>query len=401
MTRDRLARLVIDTITAATIGALDLLLQRGLVPIVFAALLTVAIAFRRTYPLAGAAVVTATAFVQWLVIPGIGLLAADLAVPLAVHAAAAHGPRWLRRSMFTAGLTGAALGSLTWPPVPHASISSHLLFGAALAALVVAGWALGVLHRVRDERILALTERARLLEVERDQKALLAVSAERTRIAREMHDVVAHSLAVVISQADGGRYANSPETAQQALATISETGRRAMNDTRRLLGLLRTDGSRAPQPGLGDVPALVAQARADGLDVALDLAPSIDLEAGLGLAVYRIVQEGLTNVVKHAGPAVRASVEIRCTSDELLVAVIDDGRGAAARPGTTAHTTTASNASEVAGHGLVGIRERVTAYGGTVRIGPGRSGGHEIRARLRLLPGPGKPLTTSLTPGRA
>ncbi|TQS39499.1 sensor histidine kinase [Cryptosporangium phraense] len=385
MPRERTARAVIDTVTAATIGVLDLLLQRGTAPVVFAAVLVAAIAVRRTFPVASAALVTVTAFVQWLVIPQVGLLAADLAVPLAVHAVAAHGPRPLSRAMFTAGLVGAGLGATTWPPVPEADLQSHLLFGAALAALVLAGWALGALHRVREERIVALTERARLLEVERDQKALLAVTAERTRIAREMHDVVAHSLAVVISQADGGRYANSPEAAQQALATISETGRRAMSDTRHLLGLLRAEDSRAPQPGLADVSSLVAQARSDGLDVDLDLDPGLTLAPGLGLAVYRIVQEGLTNVVKHAGPAVRASVEIRCTPVELLVSVIDDGRGAAAGPGTTAPSTTASNASVIGGHGLVGIQERVAAYGGDVRAGPARAGGHELQARIPML----------------
>ncbi|GAA3397195.1 sensor histidine kinase [Cryptosporangium minutisporangium] len=361
---------VADAGLAVLLWSLDLLLQPDRrLPVIFSGLLACGVLLRRARPVWCAALVTAVAFAQWLVLPERGLLIADLAVPLAVHATAAYGPRWAARTMLAAGLAGAALGSLTWPPVAEASAGSHALFAAAMAGFVLAGWALGSLRRVREERVAALTERARLLEVERDQKALLAVSAERTRIAREMHDVVAHSLAVVISQADGGRYAGSPDAAQAALATIGETGRRAMGETRRLLGLLR-DGPDplSPQPGLFDVPALVDQARAGGLDVALRLdPPPTAVSTGLGLVVYRIVQESLTNVIKHAGPAARASVEVCWNGSELHLRIADDGRGPVGATGTS-------------GHGVVGMRERAATYGGTVRTGPRPGGGHEVYA---------------------
>jgi len=371
--------IVADAVVSVLLCSLDLLLQPGSGrALVFSALLAGSLALRRTWPVVCAGLVTVVAFAQWLVAPELGLVVADLAVPLAVHATAAYAPRWAARAMLAAGLTGAALGAFTWPPVADAPVESHALFAAAMAGFIVTGWALGGLRRVREERIAALTERTRLLEVERDQKALLAVSAERTRIAREMHDVIAHSLAVVISQADGGRY-GGPEAARTALVTIGETGRRAMGETRRLLGLLRESPSPrgsadplTPQPGLDDVPALVEQARADGLDVDLRLDPPPGpVGTGFGLAVYRIVQESLTNVVKHAGPAARARVEVHWAADELQLRIADDGRGAT---GGAGHS----------GHGIVGMAERAAAYGGTVRTGPGPIGGHEVYARIPL-----------------
>ncbi|MFG1926346.1 histidine kinase [Cryptosporangium sp. NPDC048952] len=354
---------VADTGVAVLLWSLDLLLQPGPGLMLFATLLTGALVLRRTYPVWSAAAVVGIAFAQWVTVSGAGLLVTDMAVPLAVHATAAYAPRWASRGMLAAALLGVGLGALTWPPVTGAGVGSHALFAAAMAGFVFAGWALGGLRRAREERVAAL-------EVERDQKALLAVSAERTRIAREMHDVVAHSLAVVISQADGGRYAGSPEVAQAALATIGETGRRAMGETRRLLGLLREEpGPLTPQPGLDDVRTLVEQVRAGGLDVTLRLEPPpAPVGSGLGLAVYRIVQESLTNVVKHAGPAARASVEVRWASDQLQLRIIDDGRGAIV--------------GDASGHGVVGMRERAAAYGGTIRTGPGRVGGHEVFARI-------------------
>ncbi|WP_073266805.1 sensor histidine kinase [Cryptosporangium aurantiacum] len=343
---------------AVPLFALDLLLQPDRpLPLLFSGLLAGALLLRRTRPVWSAALVVVIAFVQWLVLPQLGLFVADLAVPLVVHATAAYGPRWAARSTLAAGLAGAGLGALTWPPVDDASAGSHALFAAAMAGFVLAGWALGSLHRIREER--------------RSAEAQLAVSAERTRIAREMHDVVAHSLAVVISQADGGRYAGSTEAAHAALTTIGETGRRAMGETRRLLGLLREGPeSLAPQPGLADVPTLVEQARVAGLDVVARLdPPPAPVGAGLGLVVYRIVQESLTNVLKHAGPTARASVEICWHTHELQLRIVDDGRGAIGAPAP-------------GGHGIVGMRERVAAYGGAIRTGSGPGGGHEVYVRI-------------------
>ncbi len=205
-----------------------------------------------------------------------------------------------------------------------------------LLAVVVASWSLGVFRTVRSVYLGALEERARLAEAEREERARRAARDERARIAREMHDVVAHSLSVIVSQAQGGAYVAGaqPERAAKALETIAETGREALADMRGLLGVLRADPDAAepapadPQPGLADVPELVARVRAAGLLVALTEAGTPRrLGAAAGLAAYRLVQESLTNTLKHAGAAARAEVRLCWTEEELVVEVIDDGRG--------------------------------------------------------------------------
>ncbi|MEU8416364.1 histidine kinase dimerization/phosphoacceptor domain-containing protein [Amycolatopsis japonica] len=191
----------------------------------FSVLLALPLALRRRNTVVCATLVLGVAGVQWLTIrDGVGALPADLAVPLAVHAAAAYGPRRAGGAALAAGLLGAMLGGLSWPMLPS-SAAAHLLVGAFLASTVVAAWATGTLRRVR-------------LSHSR-QQARLAVLAERERIAREMHDIVAHSLAVVIAQADGGRYAATPEAGRSALVTIGDCARKALGDLRRMIGVLR------------------------------------------------------------------------------------------------------------------------------------------------------------------
>jgi signal transduction histidine kinase len=333
---------------------------------------------RRRWPVPCALAVLAAALVQWLTVRDtIGMLPADVAVPVVVHACAAHGPSWARRLVLAGALAGAGLGGLSWPQLP-VPVWAHVLVGAFLASTVVAAWAMGNSHRVRQAQLVTLAERAQLLEVEREQRERLAVLAERTRIAREMHDVVAHSLAVLIAQADGGRYAaeSSPQAAQGALRTIAECARQALAETRRVVGVLR-DGPAAsavpgpPQPGIDDVAELVERVRAGGLDVRLTLRPPPrPVEPGLALAVYRIVQEGLTNVLKHAGPAAQAEVSVRWVTGELEIDVRDDGRGAARAPATGG------------GYGVLGMRERAGAYGGTVTLRPRPGGGRILSARI-------------------
>jgi len=210
----------------------------------------------------------------------------------------------------------------------------------------------------------------------------LAASDERARIAREMHDVVAHTLSVVVAQADGGRFAakKDPAAARRALETIAEVSRAALTEMRGLLGILRdtdTDADLGPQPTLDDIPSLVASVRAGGLDVSyVTTGTPRPLPIGAGLAVYRIVQEALTNVLKHAGPKVTAYAQLRWLADALEVTVSDDGRGAAAR----------SVAAGAGGTGIEGMRERATIFGGTLTAGPRRGGGFVVRARLPLTP---------------
>jgi signal transduction histidine kinase len=364
---------------------LALILRAGTGFAVVSVLLAAPLAVRRTRPEICLAAVSGAALVQWLtVIDSNGLLHADVAVPVAVHAAAAYGRAWAGRAGLAVSLLGAVLGGTSLPLLPS-PVSTHLVFGAFIASVGAAAWAIGILNRMRRRQVEALAERARLLEVEREQRDKLAVLAERTRIAREMHDVVAHSLAVVIAQADGGLYAGTPQVGTTALTAIAGHARRALAETRRVLGVLRDgtappgpgghDGPGTPQPGIEDLPGLVERVRTGGLavDLELDLPSAASIEPGLSLVAYRIVQEGLTNVLKHAGTGARTEVAVRCCPRLLEIEVLDDGRGpSSVRPGP--------------GYGVLGMRERVSAYGGTVTLAPRPGGGAALRARIPVPP---------------
>lgn len=215
-----------------------------------------------------------------------------------------------------------------------------------------------------------LDERARRAEAERDTKAQLAAAAERSRIAREMHDIIAHNLAVIVGLADGGRYAaaRSPERSSQALGAIASTGREALSELRRLLGVLTEDDDQAadmaPQPGLADLEALLDRVRAAGLPVTCTMqGDPAGLSEGQQLTVYRIVQEALTNTLKHAGPAATAEVLLDYAGGAVDVQVTDTGLG------------TAAGSADGDGKGLHGMRERAAVYDGTLQAGPASSGG--------------------------
>jgi signal transduction histidine kinase len=246
-----------------------------------------------------------------------------------------------------------------------------------IAMLVIAPWALGMWIRTRRAYVAQLVERGHRLEREAAQQAELAASDERARIAREMHDVVAHGLSVMIVQADGARYAvkTSPEAAADALENIAASGREALAEMRRMLGLLRSEDTETgtrPQPGLGDLDYLVEQSRASGMRLEATIgSPLPETTPGVGLTVYRVVQEALTNVRKHAGPEVCAQLTVRSHYDRIEVEVADDGRGAAA-PG------------DGTGHGLIGMRERVAVHGGRLHAGPRPGGGYGVRAVVPL-----------------
>jgi signal transduction histidine kinase len=234
---------------------------------------------------------------------------------------------------------------------------------------------LGDSTRYRRGYYQALEERAARLERERDAQAQIAAAAERARIAREMHDVIAHNVSVMVVQADGATFAldAQPERAREALGAISRTGRQALTEMRRLLGVLRTaddPAELAPQPGISQVGDLLEQARGSGLPVSFTVEGlPRDLPPGADLAAYRVIQESLTNTRKHGGPSASASVILRYCQDGLVLCIADDGRGAAA-------------AAEAGGHGLTGMRERVELYGGTVRTGPRPGGGYQVTATL-------------------
>ena len=255
-----------------------------------------------------------------------------------------------------------------------------LLFGGAGA------WILGTVLRTRRARVTDLENRAARLERERELEARRAVAEERLRIARELHDVVAHNLSVVVVQAQAVQRLldRDVERAREVVASIEGTGREALDEMRQLLGVLRDspdgadgpDGPFGPQPGLEQLAELLDQVRAAGLPVTLRVeGRARRLPAAVDLSAYRIVQEALTNALKHAGQA-RADVVVRYGEGELDVRVADDGRGAAA--GIDSARLPGS------GHGLVGMRERVALFGGELAIGPRPGGGFEVRARLPL-----------------
>ncbi|TFV64890.1 UNVERIFIED_ORG: sensor histidine kinase [Bacillus sp. AZ43] len=335
-------------------------------------LLTVPLAWRRTAPVPAAAVVVGAGLLELAVVGE--FLPANVAALVMVFSLAAYAPRWASRAGLAAGLVGAVLAALRYYS-PGAS-DGLIPAAGAIGVSVVAAWALGDLRRARLQRLAALEERAQLLELERDQEMRLAATAERARIARELHDVVAHSLSVVIAQADGGRYAGKtdPEAATGALEAIAATGRQALTDMRSLLGVLREGGGEeyAPQPDVAAIPALVEDVRASGLDV--DLIVEGDprpMPAGPQLAAYRIVQESLTNVLKHAGPAGRAWVRLQWRPESLELSVLDDGRGASAIADPDGK-----------GQGVRGMHERATLHGGRLEAGPRPGGGFGVHAAL-------------------
>lgn len=309
------------------------------------------------------------------------------AAPWLMHAVASRCRRPTRRGVLALALLTCLVCALLWPrwwlnpaldgtgvQVPFADWLIGAVVLLLLTALVmIAAHLAGDLRRTTLERRQAeldradaLAERARRLEVERDQEIRLAAHDERTRIAREMHDVVAHSLSVVIAQADGARYAarSDPGAAEIALVTIAESARGSLAETRRLLGVLRTDepAERAPVPGLADLPELLESVRATGLPIrcrGLDEMP--ELPSGASLAIYRLVQEALTNTLKHSPGASGAEVELRADARGAEAVVSSDGLGASGR--------TAAGRGH-GGHGLLGLRERFELYGGSLDAGP-------------------------------
>ncbi|MGV9382668.1 sensor histidine kinase [Nonomuraea sp. NPDC003707] len=289
-------------------------------------------------------------------------------VPLvAVYAVARHRPARHLWPAAGAAVLAMGLGRLRddpgWP----------VMIG--VASLTVATALAGVVLRLRRAYV---ADRARHLERERDQQARLAVAAERARIAREVHDIVAHNLAVMVALADGATY-TGPERAADAMGKVAATGREALSEMRRLVGLLREE--RAPQPGFDDLDRLLEQVRAAGLRLVVthEGMPGA-WGPGAGLAVYRIVQEALTNTLKHAGPGARVRVRLSYTPEAADLEILDDGAGRAVAP----DDRTDAEMAPQGGHGLMGMAERAAPYGGQVEAGPVPGAGWRVRARLRF-----------------
>ena len=247
-----------------------------------------------------------------------------------------------------------------------------------IPGLFAAGWLVGFTLHLRTEQAEAAEERAARAEWQRRNEGRVAVAEERARIARELHDIVAHAVSVMVLQVGALRHRLPVEdvTSQETLRNVEEAGRDALTEMRRLLEAMRRDGDPldlAPQPGLGGIAALLDTVRAAGLDTDLHVhGEAVDLPPGLALSAYRIAQEGLTNVMKHAHTD-HAEVHLRYSTDGLELEVLDAGDGPVA--------------TDDLGHGLVGVRERVALYGGSMTAGPTETGGFALRARLPLGPG--------------
>ncbi|MFB6726444.1 sensor histidine kinase [Kribbella sp. NPDC056345] len=340
--------------------------------------------WRRTHPELVFFGVSAVAVLQWLA--AVELQPGNIGLIVALYAISVYGDIRFSRIALGVGCLGVLMAvSRYWS---SSDWRQQVTMMVALGALVFGVWAFGERRRTRGLYVAQLEERAVQAERTRDRESKLAVSAERTRIAREIHDVVAHGLSIMIVQADGGLYAadQSPEAAKKALATIGDTGRASLTEMRKMLGLLKADEQNVldpnqprPQPGVSSLPELIENVRDAGLSVDYQVTGTPrDLPALLGLTAYRIVQEGLTNTLKHAGPGARTSVTLDFGREMLTVVVTDDGRGGGVAPSTEP------------GHGLVGMHQRASVSGGTVNAGPKAGGGYEVIAKLPYhLPGGG------------
>jgi signal transduction histidine kinase len=338
---------------------------------VLALLHTLPLAARRRFP--GAVLALGVASGLAVAALGVPTVVLGPAIVVAVYSVAAYGGWWVSLAGLAAAEFGAAAVQLTPGRLQALTVVSNgLVIGAA--------WLLG--HFVGARRAYtARLERTAELERARAELAQRAVTEERLRLARELHDVVAHSISVIAVQSGVGAHVahTQPEEAAKALAAIEATSRAALTELRRLLGVLRQEGepqgSLAPVPGLADLDALLAEVAKAGLAVKLQVegTPS-QLPAGVDLSAYRIVQEALTNVVKHAGPA-RAQVVVGYRDHEVTVEVTDDGRGV---------TAPTEDGPARVGHGLIGMRERVAAFGGDLEVGPRPGGGFRVAARLPL-----------------
>lgn len=361
------------------------------VVLVWALAYALPLVWRRTFPVTATLALLPAHLAQLAftnsVLPG------NVTVPIMVYAVARYGQQqWARRCLWLA-LGGGLLAGLDWglnmpgsvrPGLPGAT-AQVVANTIPCVAVVLATWFAGQWARQRDLTHQSWKERAEALERERAQGQALIAQEERNRLAREMHDIVAHSLSVIVVQSDGAGYLaahnelGDPEArlaqVTKAIETIGQTARTALGETRRLVGVLRQDGEAldmAPAATIHQIGELVEQLRSAGVPASFtsqgDPAQHAPFSEGAQMAVYRVVQESLTNVMKHAGPGATVAVTLTHGRDGLSVRVADTGSGPTSTDGL--------------GHGLVGMRERMAAWGGTLNAGPRRGGGFEVFATL-------------------
>jgi len=371
----RLDPLVADSAVAAVLALVALLEVRSggagspTLRTVVAFVMTLPLAFRRRFPLGVLLLVMGAALAQSVADPDADVAGVLIvAIIVASYSVAAHSGR---RAAVVGGAAG--LAALCGSVHLQGGGIGNYIFAAAIFA---GAWLAGFVLRGRRLQSEALQRRTVALEQDQEARARAAVDAERARIARDLHDAVAHSVSVIVVQAGAERLALPPEatSTRDVLRSIEETGRQALVEMRRLVEMLRQDDEElalAPQPSLAHLELLVQQVREAGLPVELSIeGEPRTLPPGVDLSAYRIVQEALTNALKHAGPA-RAHVTLRYAPDELELEIADDGAGSSSR----AHG---------GGHGLVGMRERVAVFGGVLEADRRIEGGYRLRATLPL-----------------
>lgn len=378
---------IVCTVVLGALGGQAFEVEYGagalLVPIAMCLIMVI----RRTYPIAYVSGTALIAVVEMLLVPTTTGAPTDILVLVAVHVAARYCPIWFGYSALALALAGAIWAGLYW--VVRGPSQNGIEIRAVDIVIAIGGmwliavisYALGRAQRAKaraiDAQMAGLDERNRLLEQEAEQQVRLATEQERGRLAAETHDILAHSLAIIVAQADGATMLvqKDPERAQQAIEQIGETSREALDEIRAKVSALRRGedptSELAPAKTLRDLPDLLNNVERAGLRATLRTEGSLDAAPpGISLSAYRIVQEALTNTLKHAGPKASARVEVSQTEGALRVSIEDDGRGI--------------TASDGAGNGLRGMRARVDQYSGSFEAGPRVGGGFAVRATFPL-----------------
>lgn len=373
---------------ALLLGVAYLARDYGILALLITCGMCAVLAIRRALPEIYVSAMVVLAVLELLLLPTMSGSPTDLLVLVAVHAAARYCSRGFGYAALAIAVLGAFGASYLWiyrspfRPADFNPIVPMLIGGVVMAGIAAVTYALGRAQQAKQRalgaQVHALAERNRMLQYEHEQQLKLATEQERGRLAAETHDILAHSLAIIVAQADGASMvaARSPERAQQALTQIAETSREALVEVRAKVAALRRGvdptGDLAPAKQLTEIDVLVESVARAGLAIDLHMDGDIaSLPVGVSLSAYRIVQEALTNTLKHAGPRARSTVSVRRDADALSLVIEDDGRGSA-------------SGSDDEGSGLRGMRARVEQYGGVLHAGPLVGGGFSVRASIPL-----------------
>jgi signal transduction histidine kinase len=375
----RLARhpLVMDIAVAAAIaagaGLLDVLSLAG-TTVVWDLLLAAPLVLRRRWPACTAALIAAVCLVQWLANV---LVTGDVAFLVALYSLGAYERRrWVLASAVVVAEAGVIMALARW-----GSAADRPLQGLLATGTVTAAWVAGIYVRMRRAYLASALQRAETAERERDSRAQVAVAAERATIAREMHDVIAHSLSVMITLNDAAAAVESSAQARDTITQASEVGRQALAEMHRMLGVLRSGepAELAPSPGADQLGSLVSMVRSAGLSVELAVTGDLStMPPTAQLALYRIVQESLTNVLKHGRDVQHVAVRVTRQGQCVELEVDDDGTPAGRVPRLPGQVPGR------AGHGVSGMTERASLFGGHVDAGPRAGAGWRVTARLDL-----------------